>query len=264
MSLAHELQAIEPSVRPSPLPGFEHVGGYGVFGSPFDSGHVLALRVFPQNDFVPYKTVWHRTPDGVWSIFVDAPRHDVACPRYYGAAATHVQTARITVTWMRSMDLRIEIDVPRLIWSISLQRTPLLRIMNLLSPRLPDRLWRSSVFLRLMERTGQALLGMGRVTLTGVVPNGQLAMLMPRQMFFLASAAAELNGEDLGQPARVAENPSIGGFRLPARPLFAVGRGYFEILDPVEHERTVWELREERLRMHDAWRVQPETEPRAR
>jgi hypothetical protein len=224
---------------------------------------VLALRVFPQNDFVPYKTVWHRTPDGVWSIFVDAPRHDVACPRYYGAATAHVQTARITLTWTGSMDLRVEIDVPRLIWSMSLKRTSLLSIMNLLSPRLPERLWQSGIFLHLMERAGKVLLGLGSVTLTGVVPNGQRAMLMPEQMFFVASATAELDGEDFGHPVRVAVNPSMGSFKLPARPLFAVGRGYFEILDPDEHARTVREVREERLHQKEAWRVQSENEPRA-
>lgn len=40
-----------PAVRgPSPWAGHEHVKGWGVFGLPFDSGHVLALRVFPDND----------------------------------------------------------------------------------------------------------------------------------------------------------------------------------------------------------------------
>ncbi len=49
-------------------------------------GHVLALRVFPENDFAPYRSIWHRTPDGTWSIYVDGPRVDTACPRYFGAA----------------------------------------------------------------------------------------------------------------------------------------------------------------------------------
>jgi hypothetical protein len=51
-------------VVPSPWNGLEHVRGWGVFGAPFSSGHVLALRVFPQNDFAPYRTLWHRTPEG--------------------------------------------------------------------------------------------------------------------------------------------------------------------------------------------------------
>jgi hypothetical protein len=60
----------------APWPGHEYVKGWGVFGLPFDSGHVLALRVFPENDFAPYRTLWHRDPAGSWSIYVDGPRLD--------------------------------------------------------------------------------------------------------------------------------------------------------------------------------------------
>ena len=99
MSLASELQQIKPVTRASPWPGYEHVRGFGVFSLPFDSGHVLVLRSFPENDFTPYITIWHRSPDGKWSIFVNAVRLDIACPRYYGSAASHVQFSRITLTW---------------------------------------------------------------------------------------------------------------------------------------------------------------------
>jgi len=40
-----------------PWPGHEYVRGSSVFGLPFDSGHVLELRVFPENDFSQYRTV---------------------------------------------------------------------------------------------------------------------------------------------------------------------------------------------------------------
>ncbi len=79
-----------PAVRDrAPWPGHEYVNGWGVFGLPFDSGHALALRVFPDNDFAPYRTLWHRDPNGGWSIYVDGPRLDTACPRYYGAACDY-------------------------------------------------------------------------------------------------------------------------------------------------------------------------------
>jgi hypothetical protein len=62
----------------APWPGHEYVRGWGVFGLPFDSGHVLALRVFPDNDFAPDRTLWHRDPAGRWSIHVDGPRIETA------------------------------------------------------------------------------------------------------------------------------------------------------------------------------------------
>lgn len=38
-----------PAVRGhAPWPDHEYVKGWGVIGLPFDSGHVLALRVFPE------------------------------------------------------------------------------------------------------------------------------------------------------------------------------------------------------------------------
>ena len=72
----------------APWPGHEYARGWGVFALPFDSGHVLALRVFPANDFSPYRAVWHRDPNDRWSIHVDGPRLDTACPRYFARPAT--------------------------------------------------------------------------------------------------------------------------------------------------------------------------------
>ena len=113
MDLRTGLNAIPAGVAPSPWDGFEHVRGWGVVGAPFSSGHVLALRVFPENDFAPYSTLWHRTPEGEWSIYYDGPRADTACPRYFGAAAKVSSRCRIDLTWTGPMSLRVETDQPR-------------------------------------------------------------------------------------------------------------------------------------------------------
>jgi hypothetical protein len=70
-------------------PGHETATGWGVFGLPFDSGHVLALRAFPENDFAAHRTLWHRDPQGKWATYVDCPRlHTVADPRRGGVRAS--------------------------------------------------------------------------------------------------------------------------------------------------------------------------------
>ena len=51
IDLAAELKDLEPRRGRFPWPNHEYVRGWGVFGLPFDSGHYLALRVFPENDF---------------------------------------------------------------------------------------------------------------------------------------------------------------------------------------------------------------------
>lgn len=241
MDLAKELAAIRPATCPSPVRGFEHVRGYGVFALPFDSGHVLALRVFPVNDFAPYRTIWHRTPDGAWSIYVDGPRLDIACPRYFGAAAERNALAHITVTPVSRNSLSISMDLPQLEWRVTVASPVLVTVMNAVSRSVPESVWRQPVMLRAFERFGALLFDLGDLTLSGTVPNGHASILVPRQMFPIVAATARLNGQDLGKPVRSRENPRIGALRLPARAIFAMGAGYFELRDPVEYQRTVAE-----------------------
>jgi hypothetical protein len=97
--LASELGDL-PAVRGHfPCPDDEYVKGWGIFALPFDSGHVLALHVHPENDFGPYRSPWHRDPAGRWSIYVDGARLDTACPRYFAAACERTDFAHIELTW---------------------------------------------------------------------------------------------------------------------------------------------------------------------
>jgi hypothetical protein len=155
--LATELQSIKPFVYPSPLPGFEMVRGYGVVCLPFDTGHVLALRFFPQNDFTPYTTIWHRTPEGLWSIFVDGPRLDAACPRYFSAAAARCLRAHISLSWLAAMRLSVQMDSPRFLWTLTLAEPRLFRFMNEIVSHTPESILRTLRVLRFMEwRAGQS------------------------------------------------------------------------------------------------------------
>src|SRR2546423_10465946 len=53
LNLSSRLSKV-PAVRGrAPWLNHEYVKGWGVFGLPFDSDQVLALRVFPENDFAP-------------------------------------------------------------------------------------------------------------------------------------------------------------------------------------------------------------------
>jgi hypothetical protein len=61
---------------------------------------------------------------------------------------------------------------------------------------------------------------------------------MTQRMYFIDEAEATLDGIDLGRPTRSDTNPIIGGVPLPARGILAIGQAAWEILDPVEYERT--------------------------
>ncbi len=226
--LAEELQSLSPTVQPSPWPGYEWVEGFGVMAMPFTSGHVLVLRAFPRNSFVPYKSVWHRTPDGTWTIFVDGAPADKACPLYFGAAADESRSARIDLTWTGPRDLEVTVEPLELRWTMSLTEPAYLRALNAASSRLPEVAWRSPVLIRSMELMASVVLGMGDVELAGKVPSGHWATLTPRRMYFVRSAHAELPGLDLGSPVKATTPPTIGATRLPSKPAFAIGRAFFK------------------------------------
>lgn len=240
--VAAKVARLRTLVQPSPVSGYEYVRGYGIYGLPLDSGHTLALRVFPENDFAPYKTIWHQTPEGQWSIYVDGPRHDTACHRYYDAAVDHVESATITTTWEGPMELHVEMDDPALNITLELESTWLARVMNTIGARFPVRLWRVPSVARTMARLADVVFDVGDVTLVGEAPNGHYAVLMPRQLYPIRSGSVTFEGEDLGKPVRTEINPTIGEVVLPAQPMLSIGEAYFEILDPAEYERTRAEL----------------------
>ena len=218
-------------------PDHEYVKGWGVFVLPFDSGHVLALRVFPENDFGPYRSIWHRDPAGSWSIHVDGPRLDTACPRYYGAACDHTGFAHIDLAWTSARSLRVVMDTPSLEWTLTATETPALRILNPISAAMPVSTWRPRPLVRSRELLGRAL-GMGDMRLSGVMLSGHTGTLMPQRMFFIERSKAVLDGVDLGRPAHLRENPRMGQIPLPSRGVLAIGLAAWRILDRAEYERT--------------------------
>jgi hypothetical protein len=191
-------------------------------GLPFDSGHVLALRVFPENDFGPYKSLWHRDPEGNWSIHVDGPRLDTACPRYYGAACKQTGFSRLNLTWTDPAILRVTMDEPVLEWTLTASTATYLDLLNAVSAAMPMATWRPRALLRAREGMAR-MLGVGAIELSGVMPSGHTGTLMPKQMYFIEESRAVLGGVDLGHPTHLAQCPTIGGVPLPARGMLAIG-----------------------------------------
>jgi hypothetical protein len=238
VDLATELSSLPSRRGTFPWPDHEYVRGWGVFGLPFDTGHVLALRVFPDNDFAAYCTVWHRAPDGSWSIFADAARLDTACPRYYGPACRVTSRARIEVQWTGPMSLRITMSSPALDWRVDATAPPFLRMINWVSERLPLWTWKPDALVRARELLATSALGMGALRMRGTMPSGHAGTLMPERLFFIESSTATLDGVDLGQPTHLDRPPTIGDVTLPCRGVLAIGQAAWRILDREEYERT--------------------------
>lgn len=237
LDLATRLSGLRDVRGVAPWPDHEYVKGWGVFGLPFESGHVLALRVFPENDFGAYRTIWHRDPGGRWSIYVDGPRLDTACPRYYGPACDFTGHADITLEWTGANSLHVTMHEPAFDWTLVAATTPLMTLLNKVNAAMPLSSWRSPSLLRVRESAGRAL-GMGRLSLRGVMPSGHIGVLMPQEMYLIAQSHATLDGIDFGRPTRVRENPRIGELPLPARGVLAIGQAMWKIADHAEYERT--------------------------
>jgi len=128
MGLARELAAIDVGVIHSPWAGHEAVRCWAVMSLPFESGHVLASRHIPQSDFGPYSTLWLRQPDGTWSLHVDAPRIEIACPRYWGQAAEESAFASIDLKWMGPNTAKMTVDEPPQFGDFVLPSAPLFAV----------------------------------------------------------------------------------------------------------------------------------------
>lgn len=238
LDLASQLSALPPEQGESQWADHEYVRGWGVFGLPFDSGHVLALRVFPSSDFGAYRTLWHRDPDGNWAIYVHGPRLETACPRYYGNACRHTGFATLDLEWTGPATLRVTMDSPAVEWTLTASSTPTLTLLNGLSSALPLSTWRHRSLIRLRERIAGRL-GLGQVEMQGIMPSGHTGTLMPKKMFFIEESRATFDGVELGRPVQLKENPRIGNVPLPARGMLSVGQAMWQILDEAEHSRSV-------------------------
>ena len=241
LDLATRLSDLPQRRSRAPWAEHEHFKGWGVFGLPFDSGHVLALRVVPESDFGAYRTLWHRGPAGHWSIYVDGPRLDTACPRYYSKALTHTGFARIDLGWTAPDTLRVTMDRPHIDWSLTAHTTAALELLNFVSARLPLSTWRPPTLVHAREAIA-SWLGMGRVEFSAVMPNGQSGTVMPQQIYFIDRSRASVDGTDIGHPIHARDNPTIGSVPLPARGVLATGRAILRIADIAAYEQTLAEI----------------------
>ena len=213
----------------------ERFNGYGVMGLPFASGHVLALRRFSAVSLGPaYTSVWHRDPGGSW-VFYSNGRADQSCTRYFGEDASRAVETAVGIDWDRPFHCTISVPAAALHWDVELAATLPTRVMNAASQLRPESAWRNSLVLAGMERVAGPFLGVGRVGLQGLVPNGQRFIASPRVLWAVASSRATIAGTDLGALGPVKPQAHLGDFWIPQRGIFAAGQASFEVFDGSRH-----------------------------
>ncbi|SFF38475.1 SRPBCC family protein [Blastococcus tunisiensis] len=231
--------ALEERADLPDVPDRERLRGYAVTGLPFRSGHLLAMRRFPATSFGPgYTSVWHRHPDGRLVIYQDQePRF--GCPRVFGPETDEVRVVPIDLRWPAPDRLRLEVDAATgsgLTWEMTLSLDGVTRALNAVPPRLPQRLRRHPLFLGAVSRGAGALLGAGRIRLTGTVPSGQQFAVDLGEVWRIGDAHATVDDCDLGVVGAVeGRQPHLADFWLPRRGILVFADAYFEPYDSGRH-----------------------------
>lgn len=236
MDLAAELSRLDWHATTSPWPGYEVNRGYGVMNLPFSSGDLLGLRVFPQTDFGGYLSVWHRSPAGEWSQYVDRAPVEAGCPRAWGPALAVADNATIGLEWTGPTQLTVTMEEPELWWRLEFGRTLGLAALNALHGPLPLASWRPRFVVAIRERVAQ-FLGLGRAAMSGRAASGQHLVAVLRRMYWVVGSTARYEGRDLGEPVALDACPTIGGWPLPRKGLLAIGEAHVTTADKVEYDR---------------------------
>jgi len=213
----------------------ERVVGFGVMGLPFANGHYLAFRDFPATSFSPaYLSVWHRTPDGVWTFYATTSGPQ-SCSRYFSSAtAVDPVVCDIKADWLTPWSLLISID-GLLDWRVDIEPTGWTRLMSAIGGRMPTAAWTSRRVLAMMGRVVGPLLGVGTIRLTGNLPNGQEFRIAPKKLWAVARSTAIVNGVNLGPVGAHATQGRLADFHLPQRGICVVAQGRFEPFDIARH-----------------------------
>lgn len=202
----------------------EHLSGYAIMGQPFSSGYYLAFRHFRRNSIGPgYHAVWVRTPSGRWTIYADAAP-ELSCVRYFGSAVDEAIQTSVDIQWNGPASATIRVP-ERVEWHVELGSSLSTGALTAMALRMPPMLWRRNSVLRAMGAMAGTMLRAGRMSVTGVVPNGQSFQAQPRRLWPVVATTAMVDGDDAGRPGRLPEQDRLGGFWLPQRGLFAADLG---------------------------------------
>ncbi len=89
-----------------------------------------------------------------------------------------------------------------------------------------------------MGKAASLVLRAGRLGLSGQAPNRQRFIANPMLIWAIQSSTARMGDQDLGEVSPLPVQTRLGDFWLPQRGIFAIGRAFFEPLDPARHALT--------------------------
>jgi hypothetical protein len=92
----------------------------------------------------------------------------------------------IDIVWTGPAQFRVLIgDGDALHWEVTLTESPLSRLMNAVSPLVPEKWWQTRMMLKVMGHAGRILLGTGKMNLAGRTPNGYEFIGNPQRVWLI-------------------------------------------------------------------------------
>lgn len=210
----------------------ERFVGYGLSGLRFAAGEVVAFHRHTASSIgPPFTSVWQRTPDERWIFHtnVDPTR---SCPRYFGPALDETRMDDIEVVWLAPREVSISARRARLKLALRLAASPATIAATFAltagARLLPRRVWHSRRIGRVLGAGGDRLLRAGRLPLGGTVPAGQRFQSRPHAVWLVETAAAVLDGRDLGPVVAIDDGTGVGDFLIASRGLFTFSETEFD------------------------------------
>ncbi len=168
--------------------------------------------------------------------YVDGAPVEAGCPRAWGPALAHAAPASIAVEWTGPTELDVNMDEPSLCWRLSMSQTLPLAVLNRLHAPMPLWTWRRRWLVAVREHVLK-LLGLGPVSMSGSAPTDEHLVAVLGRMYWIDRASAKLDGRDLGTPVVLDQCPTIGGWPLPRRGVFAIGEAHASIGNRQQYEQ---------------------------
>src|SRR4029077_20512192 len=103
-----------------------------------------------------YRAIWHRDPEGRWTIQTTGPA-ELTCPRYFGSVTATAHAPDIDVSWRDERTLEVTLG-DDLRWWMELGATPATRVMTGMGGALPEVGWNSNAILAAMGPTARTML----------------------------------------------------------------------------------------------------------
>lgn len=242
MSPQHAAGRLESRRHIRTVGDLERLAGYGLMGIAFESGDVIALRRFTASTVgPPYIAIWHRDPQLRWTFHTNVEPAR-SCPRYFWPALSDVRVDDIEIGWRSAWEITFAARRSRLYVGVRLDATPLTRALGVAARSAPERLWRRERIAPLLGPAAGRALRAGQLVLAGTTPSGHGYLMRPLRVWQVRAAVCVMHGRDPGGIVVPEDQPRVGEFLLPARPLFAAGSVDFAPRDAKEADRMATRL----------------------